>query len=269
MLEANSTRATVRRRRGASNLAPTSSPSYSLRRRLAPLHYAIRRGDTSEVKRLVELGFDINIKISRTKPLQFAIIHGDPEMIKVLVDLGADVNGIDQLGLSPLVTAIRHDDLETVRLLVDLGADTNAVNPKSRLTPLITAIHRDNLEMVKLLADLGADIHTPICYGWTPLIHAVSSGAVEVVRLIVDLGVDVKTSTTCGMTPLSLALKLNRIEKGDSERALRYRNILAILCIAQEPGTLKLHIVDTAREAIEQVNGDSFIEPRDQALPRL
>ncbi len=74
-------------------------------------------------------------------PLQLAAEKEHYEVVKRLVELGADLNTKRNDGWSPLYTASYNGDLNTVVFLCSKGADVNGVNDVS-MPYSIVSIHR-------------------------------------------------------------------------------------------------------------------------------
>jgi len=58
-----------------------------------------------------------------------AIMQGDIETVKRLIDLGEDVNK-KSLGMTPAIFAARYNKAEILQLLIDNGADLNIKSDK-------------------------------------------------------------------------------------------------------------------------------------------
>ena len=155
------------------------------------------------VKRLVELGADVNGQLLGTKPrpphtasriemegataFLMAADRADTAMMRVLLDLGADpflTNLKDTMPLmaaaglgtaSPLEEAgTELEALEAVRFLLELGADLNTVD-KNGDTAMHGAAYAHFPRVVELLAESGADPalwSVPNEKGLTPLFIA-------------------------------------------------------------------------------------------------
>ena len=75
------------------------------------------------IKRLISIGFDINIlDFSGRTPLYASVLGNNIETVKLLVKLGADINLADERGLTPLAVAKRDKYKELVLYLESIGA---------------------------------------------------------------------------------------------------------------------------------------------------
>lgn len=118
---------------------------------------AIIRGELENV--VAFLGSDKN-RLEMMTPfgsfLHVAAAHGKLDIVKRLVELGADVNaygGITRSG--SLNQAASRGYLEIVRYLLSCGAKLDVSSPEKN--PLFSAIHGGHMDIVKLLMDSGID----------------------------------------------------------------------------------------------------------------
>lgn len=110
------------------------------------------------LKRLIELGVDINEKCYGVMPLHLAcknIIY--KEITELLIKKGADVNALDKNMRTPLHYACDNDNLKYVKLLHENGAGNIKSKPYSDWdlgfreaeTPVDIAKRRGNLKIIK------------------------------------------------------------------------------------------------------------------------
>lgn len=123
---------------------------------------AIRRGDISQVSTLLGSHPD---KINMITPfgtwLHVASRVGNLDMVKRLVELGADINmaaGTYEAG--PLITAISSGYIEIVKYLLSLGVKIDLSEPFRN--PIFVAIYDGRLDIVKLLIE--HDVDTTVKY---------------------------------------------------------------------------------------------------------
>jgi len=69
-------------------------------------------------------------------PFYMAIVKGDFETVRKLVDMGADVNGRASNGLTPLMFAARYNKVDILELFIERGADLRAKNERNGFTAL-------------------------------------------------------------------------------------------------------------------------------------
>jgi len=136
----------------------------------------------------------IGPSVAQTLPSEQALFQAVQQSgaaeVKRLVDLGANVNAVNEAGATPLMWAI--PDLAKVRLLVEHGANVNAVSTNLGRTPLLIAAGYPNtVPVLKLLLDKGADLKARDRSGENALRRAARFGDVSVVRFLHEQGIDV------------------------------------------------------------------------------
>ncbi|TSE07452.1 MULTISPECIES: ankyrin repeat domain-containing protein [Aquimarina] len=77
---------------------------------------------------------DNGYKVKKTEiisvsPFCISIAKGDYEMVKKMIELGTEVNKYSE-GMTPLMYAARYNRLEIIKLLVSNGAKINTKNDK-------------------------------------------------------------------------------------------------------------------------------------------
>ena len=169
---------------------------------LKPLLRAVRHGNLTAVKKMLENGVDVNLmQNGEGTPLTMAIRSEEFKMAQLLLERGADPNlGTNSDGY-PLWMAARKGDIELVRLLISKGADVNTKFPGDG-SALIQAAKKGNLEMVKVLVDLKADVNMSVKGDGNPLIMASKAGSMEAVKYLVSKGADINKEVPGDETPL-------------------------------------------------------------------
>ncbi|KAL9051027.1 MAG: hypothetical protein Q9206_004856 [Seirophora lacunosa] len=164
------------------------------------LHAASFYGKTDNVKVLLELGSEVNLRGGRYgSSLQAAAIGGHTETIAALLDAGAEVNEQD-VGYygSALIAAIVGSNHDAVRLLLERGADPALRSVRAGLKyqyPIIAAARLwGNGEEVQMLIDAGADVNARGGIYHTALQAAAVDGNDETMRVLVDAGAELNTS---------------------------------------------------------------------------
>ncbi|WP_410983090.1 suppressor of fused domain protein [Bacillus cereus] len=121
---------------------------------------AIKQND---VERVVELiGSDMELLNMTIRPfgtfLHVAATHGNLEIVKRLIELGAEINRRGGIyGGGALNQAASKGQFEIVRYLLSCGAEMDVSKPERN--PLFGAIQGGYVDIVKLLIENGIDIH--------------------------------------------------------------------------------------------------------------
>jgi|GEM_PF-2623629 len=132
------------------------------------LHLATYNGNIQIVERLLNLGFNINLKDDNKRtPLIWAAEVGDLTMLKFLISNGANVNLSDEEGFTAMDTAVGEGHLLIVKELILKGVDVNQ-RTQNNGTVLHTAVAWERAEIIKLLLDNGAKKDIKDAEGKTP-----------------------------------------------------------------------------------------------------
>ena len=133
-----------------------------------------RRSYARNLQRLVEAGFDLTARNSRTSRADFTILHHlaarscNPvhyghtvdevvEFARILVDGGAEIDALEsQLLSTPLGWAAHYGQLDLCRFLLSRGADPNRAADADWARPLAWAERHGHEEIASLLRDGGA-----------------------------------------------------------------------------------------------------------------
>ncbi|MBA2654951.1 MAG: ankyrin repeat domain-containing protein [Gammaproteobacteria bacterium] len=112
-------------------------------------------GDMEVVRRLVDLGANINIKLSGILrdviPLHLASIYGHSEIVTLLLECDVNVNTQDRHGNTPMHMAIICWQYSVIRNLMSAKNINLELHNLNHHTPLIMAANENNCTMVKLL----------------------------------------------------------------------------------------------------------------------
>ncbi len=103
------------------NLKTTSSLDYEVTTKTTPFCMAIIKGDLDAVKKMIELGNDVNEKSHGMTPLMYAARHNRIEIIKLLVKEGANVKTRDSKGFNAMKFAKLSNAKEAIALLEELS----------------------------------------------------------------------------------------------------------------------------------------------------
>nr|KAF6365756.1 ankyrin repeat domain 31 [Pipistrellus kuhlii] len=121
------------------------------------LHLAVRRGDLSLMKVLIESGADVNLKDNEgLTPLHKASSEGSDDIIVELLKVGANVNCEDLDGILPLHDAVANNYLKAAKILLQHGANPNKKNKKQK-TALDEAADERMRELLKSYGAIEID----------------------------------------------------------------------------------------------------------------
>lgn len=179
---------------------------------------AIKQNYINLVKRLIQLGADVNQVIIKEKlhatPLIVAVVYKNAAMIEMLLANGADVNKsvIVNIINTPLISAVASDDpdLQIIKMLLKAGANPNVGVKEKKINPLIFAVDSNRLDIIELLLEYGAHVNAVVSGKntyTTPLLHAIEKGFLESVRLLLKGGADIEIQNEKGESPLIVAIK--------------------------------------------------------------
>ena len=171
------------------------------------MNSAAERGDLDELKRLLELGQDVNQKDRYgITPLMLASHQQHTACVEWLLQNGADPQLRDNGGGTALQRA--EGCYTIVHLLLK---DIREYDQDDLDRALIDACNRgvEVVDVVKLLLSKGAQprpSHHPE-NGQTALHNAALRNSLQISKLLLDLGADPNARDNCGRTPLMLHIK--------------------------------------------------------------
>lgn len=180
------------------------------RARDAALIEAARRGDTGQVRRLLDEGAVVTARDPEGATALVAAAYGNHlEAARALVAAGADVNAEDRTEQSAFLIATSENYLDLLDLTLAAGADVAAKDSYNG-TGLIRAAERGHAEVVRRLLATPIEVDHVNRLGWTALLEAIILGDggpdhSRTVRLLVDAGADVNLADGNGVTPLAHA----------------------------------------------------------------
>ena len=164
----------------------------------SPVADAAMRGETDQVRELLQGGADVNAaQGDGMTALHWTAEHGDPELAQILLYAGADLQPVTRLGdYTPLHLASRGGRADVITLLLEAGADPEVVTTTGSATPLHLAAISGSIESVSVLLDAGAAVDPrESAWGQTPLMFAASSGRTDVVRELLAEGANAALTT--------------------------------------------------------------------------
>jgi uncharacterized protein len=140
---------------------------------------AIKCGNLSEVKHLIDAGVNVNLEplgLDAIVPLGYAVAYGHIEIVETLLLAGAYPHGYI---LVQLESNAEEKILKILSLLIDAGIDVNFQLEEAD-TLLIKVAGRGEMELVKLLLKAGADVNQTNKYGESALLCAANEGWQEI-----------------------------------------------------------------------------------------
>ena len=177
------------------------------------LHDAVKQGDLSVVRLLLDNGADVNaIEPDGATALHWAAYRDNLPMAVALVEAGADATTANRYGVMPLALAAANGNAEILELLLGAGANVNIPLAEGE-TVLMIAARTGRVDAVNTLLVHGADVNAVETWrGQTALMWASAEGHVAVVRALIDHGADVHARSGKAFTALLFAAREGRIE---------------------------------------------------------
>ena len=178
---------------------------------------AVRDGNTSEIKRLVQIQkMDIDYQESKfgSTLLMLTVLNEQYNSAKALLENGADPNKHDTYtGISAMIYSAgiqnqNDDNTKFLKLMLLHGGNPNDEETgdrqkgnSTRKNPLLVAcadVIQDvtPIEKVKLLVEAGADINHKNEYGATPLQKALTDEHYDVILYLLQKAVDIRVPIT-------------------------------------------------------------------------
>jgi ankyrin repeat protein len=213
------------------------------------LECAIRARATDVVELLLKRGANANGAApgKGKTPLQSAVMIDDEPMVKRLLQLGADVNApaVNRGGRTALQWAAENGNLELCQTLLDAGAHVNAAPAQEskpnqpKTTALAAAVSSKTYQLVELLLKHGADIND--CKGErTALETATELNDLQMVQLLLkakaNAGQDSSILIAARLKSPELMLALLNagadINKVDEKRSISAMKPCSALCSA-------------------------------------
>ena len=116
-------------------------------------------------------------------PIYEAASVGDTAAVRKLAELGADLDDKGKIGATAMLPAARGDE-DTLEVLLKFGANPNESENKTGLTPLMIAVSWESPECVRMLLDYGADKDAIKKDGTTVYEYAQNVGSEEIITML-------------------------------------------------------------------------------------
>jgi ankyrin repeat protein len=189
-----------------------------------PLLYVFQNRQLPLFKKLIEMGADVNIKVTNgkmTAPLIHVFVSSylvpqsfKEECIKAILKKGVKLNEVDSEGFTALDRAITLEDNTIAKLFIDNDADVEKPN-KRGFTAVLTAITRGNMDMLKYMFEKGK-VHINLETGpnkLTPLKIATLNGSLFIFDEVLKQKPNVNQQDLKGNTALHYAIMTKNYEK--------------------------------------------------------
>ena len=178
---------------------------------MTPLLFAIRDGNSTMMRLLLDRGADINQSSgNHTTPLMIALLNGQVGIASELLARGADPNAADDHHRAALFAAI---DLRNFNHEKYGDLPTDGRDPVDLIKALLKKDANPNLktDTVPVHGLMQFDASWVNFDGETPFVRAALSGDIEVMQLLLENGADPNIATTQGSTALMAASGINWI----------------------------------------------------------
>jgi len=209
---------------------------------------AARRGETSLIKKLIDLGADVNARAADgSRILHVGVERGDRIALEALLRApGCNVDVVDPRGRTALVTALKCGSTELAKVLIHAAcnvdardvngaapilhaanvhseslctlmlerrADPDAADPADHSHIIHLSVQARNEVLFSALLAARADIHAPHPRdGRTPLHLAAGVRMAPLVGMLISLEAQVDARSAVGDTPLRLAVQSHDLE---------------------------------------------------------
>ncbi|MGA9751094.1 MAG: ankyrin repeat domain-containing protein [Acidobacteriota bacterium] len=185
--------------------APREEKSASSRAFPSPAEMAAYQGDTEEVLRLLNAGFDVNHKGEDGLTLLIYAVEGKhPSLVKLLLAKGADPNAANS---GAVASAAMQGRIDMLRTLLAAGGMVNVHVGAMSDTPLMFACQARSLSCVKLLLEKGADVNGRNALGRTPIMAAGRA----ISQILIEHGADINAKDRQGITTLMFVTMLGDV----------------------------------------------------------
>ncbi|XP_064632634.1 ankyrin-1-like [Lineus longissimus] len=195
---------------------------------MTPLHLAALNGMKALANKLLDLGADVNTKMSPKEGLAPSInllhtlassLPDDTSLLERIVEAGCPIDEQTSEGRTPLSIAVQMSHHSLVNFFIEQGADINLADQHG-YTPLLTAadLSHPSTEVVELLIKGGCDVDRvlDVEHGGFAAIHlAIARREIKIVKLLIEGECDVNKLTSgpyltvnlIKATPLVIAIR--------------------------------------------------------------
>jgi ankyrin repeat protein len=199
-----------------------------------PLGVALSSGRRDLADWLDWRGWALPQRPLRAGDLPLAAIAGDVDAVRRLLELGFDVDSLDAQGCSALLRAAGGGHVAVVDLLLARGADPQRA-ARTGATPLSAAVSMRQGAIVNALLQAGADIEYRLPGEVSVLMLAAALGLPDIAARLLTAGADVHARDAQGLSALHCAGLFGFISR-DRSRLLALLDTL-LLAGAEPDGT--------------------------------
>jgi|GEM_PF-490248 len=171
------------------------------------VHYAAARGQKELIEWLKVNDFDLNLKNKKNDAtaLHFAAQNGHLMTVRRLVELGAELNARANRGETALFFASMENFDHIVKYLMTAGANQNIGTSFDAVSPLMIAVNRGHDSVVVALLENNTDYHLKDRRGWNALMFAIAANEFSLVKILLSKSAEVNIADKRGWSPLMLA----------------------------------------------------------------
>ena len=186
---------------------PVQTKDQHSKRAVKILVNRIMAGDNSGVADLIaEDRGVVHSDTLGTTPLLLAVKRGNESIVRLLIDAGADVNFCAQGHRSPLVIATKRGDLRLIELLLDNGANVDG-GPTCSASSLLVACKGQQVEAAKFLLKYQPDVNCRDDRDATALMYASEMGDGELICALLAERADIDACDLDGDSALTYATR--------------------------------------------------------------
>lgn len=251
-----------------------------------PIHIASAFHNSEVLKKMIDIGADVNLKTDDTKewcPLILAAGNSTDDnlsyhkgfedetrrndTIKLLLNKGAKINSCTKDGISSLYIACQNGHYKTVQLLLHEKADVNSCN-ENGACPLLIACHNGHENIVNLLINSRALVNMCKKNKASPLYTACKKGHCNIVEILLKNKADISFCKKNGASPLFVACRkgfheiVKVLHRNGANINLFAQNRTSSLCIACQNGHDK-----TVQELLSTKKADINLPNKNGASP--
>ena len=124
----------------------------------SPIILAMDKGCVHQVKKLIQVGADVNAKIIGTSVLYCAVHKDNIDIVEILLKEGADINSTTIEGCTPLMRAVRNENIICIHMLLKGGVKVGQFDAQGFNT--FDFLKRPNENICNILYSTGEDCMT-------------------------------------------------------------------------------------------------------------